>query len=143
MGTLMECGLSLIPLSPDGLVLCHLPHGPTAHFTLSGAVLRHEVGGLGGAPLGAPHILLHRLDSALGRRVRGRRGIAGHKGGREGTWVCGDVGCGVDGGTGEVMGTGTLGLRRTRRYGVSRGHRGMWGCGGIHGVGDVGMLGDI
>uniref|UniRef100_A0A8C9LFZ2 Brix domain-containing protein n=1 Tax=Pavo cristatus TaxID=9049 RepID=A0A8C9LFZ2_PAVCR len=54
---------------PDGLVLCHLPHGPTAHFTLSGAVLRHEVGGLGGAPLGAPHILLHRLDSALGRRV--------------------------------------------------------------------------
>uniref|UniRef100_A0A8C3LXE8 IMP U3 small nucleolar ribonucleoprotein 4 n=1 Tax=Chrysolophus pictus TaxID=9089 RepID=A0A8C3LXE8_CHRPC len=54
---------------PDGLVLCHLPHGPTAHFTLSGAVLRHEVGGLGGAPLGAPHILLHRLDSALGRRL--------------------------------------------------------------------------
>ncbi|NXJ15032.1 IMP4 protein, partial [Odontophorus gujanensis] len=54
---------------PDGLVLCHLPHGPTAHFTLSGAVLRHEVGGLGGAPLGAPHILLHRLDSTLGRRV--------------------------------------------------------------------------
>ncbi|XP_052542657.1 U3 small nucleolar ribonucleoprotein protein IMP4 isoform X1 [Tympanuchus pallidicinctus] len=54
---------------PDGLVLCHLPHGPTAHFTLSGAVLRHEVGGLGGAPLGAPHILLHRLDSVLGRRL--------------------------------------------------------------------------
>lgn len=54
---------------PDGLVLSHLPHGPTAHFALSGAVLRHEVGGLGGAPLGAPHLLLHRLDSALGRRV--------------------------------------------------------------------------
>lgn len=35
---------------PDGLSLCHLPHGPTAHFTLSGAVLL-------------------RLDSPLGRRV--------------------------------------------------------------------------
>ncbi|NXI44800.1 IMP4 protein, partial [Galbula dea] len=54
---------------PDGLVLCHLPHGPTVHFTLSGAVLRQEVGGLGGAPLGAPHLLLLRLDSSLGRRV--------------------------------------------------------------------------
>ncbi|XP_049649306.1 LOW QUALITY PROTEIN: U3 small nucleolar ribonucleoprotein protein IMP4 [Accipiter gentilis] len=54
---------------PDGLSLCHLPHGPTAHFTLSGAVLRQEVGGLGGAPLAAPHLLLLRLDSPLGRRV--------------------------------------------------------------------------
>ncbi|XP_033927639.1 U3 small nucleolar ribonucleoprotein protein IMP4 isoform X2 [Melopsittacus undulatus] len=54
---------------PDGLCLCHLPHGPTAHFTLSGAVLRQEVGGLGGAPLAAPHLLLLRLDSALGRRI--------------------------------------------------------------------------
>ncbi|XP_074023994.1 U3 small nucleolar ribonucleoprotein protein IMP4 [Numenius arquata] len=54
---------------PDGLALCHLPHGPTAHFTLSGAVLRQEVGGLGGAPLAAPHLLLLRMDTPLGRRV--------------------------------------------------------------------------
>lgn len=54
---------------PDGLTVSHLPHGPTAHFTLSGAVLRQEVGGLGGAPLAAPHLLLLRLDSALGKRV--------------------------------------------------------------------------
>ncbi|NWT06926.1 IMP4 protein, partial [Mionectes macconnelli] len=27
---------------PDGLTVSHLPHGPTAHFTLSGAVLRQE-----------------------------------------------------------------------------------------------------
>ena len=45
VGMMMECGPSLTPVFPDGLVLCHLPHGPTAHFTLSGAVLRHEVGG--------------------------------------------------------------------------------------------------
>jgi rRNA maturation protein Rpf1 len=25
---------------PDGLVVCHLPHGPTAYFGLSNAVLR-------------------------------------------------------------------------------------------------------
>ncbi|NXR25331.1 IMP4 protein, partial [Cinclus mexicanus] len=55
--------------SPDGLTVSHLPHGPTAHFTLSGAVLRQEVGGLGGAPLAAPHLLLLRLDSTLGKRV--------------------------------------------------------------------------
>ncbi|NXH18707.1 IMP4 protein, partial [Bucco capensis] len=54
---------------PDGLVLCHLPHGPTVHFTVSGVVLRQEVGGLGGAPLAAPHLLLLRLDSSLGQRV--------------------------------------------------------------------------
>uniref|UniRef100_A0A8C3UVQ0 IMP U3 small nucleolar ribonucleoprotein 4 n=1 Tax=Catharus ustulatus TaxID=91951 RepID=A0A8C3UVQ0_CATUS len=55
---------------PDGLTVSHLPHGPTAYFTLSGAVLRQEVGGLGGAPLAAPHLLLLRLDSTLGKRVR-------------------------------------------------------------------------
>lgn len=80
--------------SPDGLSLCHLPHGPTAHFTLSGAVLRQEVGGLGGAPLAAPHLLLLRLDSPLGRRV-------GDGGGTGGTGRAG--GCG---GTGETRSTG-------------------------------------
>ncbi|NXA01560.1 IMP4 protein, partial [Nesospiza acunhae] len=64
------CGCGLInPHPPDGLTVSHLPHGPTAHFTLSGAVLRQEVGGLGGAPLAAPHLLLLRLDSTLGKRV--------------------------------------------------------------------------
>ena len=28
---------------PDGLVVCHLPLGPTAFFTLSSAVLRHDL----------------------------------------------------------------------------------------------------
>ena len=26
---------------PDGLILCHLPHGPTAYFGLSNVVRRH------------------------------------------------------------------------------------------------------
>ena len=28
---------------PDGLVVCHLPLGPTAYFTLSNTVLRHDI----------------------------------------------------------------------------------------------------
>jgi U3 small nucleolar ribonucleoprotein protein IMP4 len=28
---------------PDGLVICHLPLGPTAFFSLSGSVLRHDL----------------------------------------------------------------------------------------------------
>jgi U3 small nucleolar ribonucleoprotein protein IMP4 len=28
---------------PDGLIVCHLPHGPTAYFTLSDIVMRHDI----------------------------------------------------------------------------------------------------
>ena len=27
---------------PDGLVVCHLPHGPTAYFTMSDIVMRQD-----------------------------------------------------------------------------------------------------
>ena len=29
---------------PDGLVVCHLPYGPTAYFGIFNAVLRHDIG---------------------------------------------------------------------------------------------------
>ena len=29
---------------PDGLVVCHLPYGPTAYFGLFNTVLRHDIG---------------------------------------------------------------------------------------------------
>ncbi len=29
---------------PDGLVVCHMPYGPTAYFGLYNAVLRHDIG---------------------------------------------------------------------------------------------------
>eukprot|EP00968_Pinguiococcus_pyrenoidosus_P013617 scaffold1237_cov243-Pinguiococcus_pyrenoidosus.AAC.1 len=32
---------------PDGLIVSHLPVGPTAYFTLSGAVLRHDIKDIG------------------------------------------------------------------------------------------------
>lgn len=55
---------------PDGLVICHLPFGPTAYFTLSGAVLRHDLEG-GAAPMSEayPHIILNNFHTSLGKRV--------------------------------------------------------------------------
>lgn len=55
---------------PDGLVVCHLPLGPTAFFSLSGAVLRHDLPG-GTSPMSEayPHVILNNFHSDLGRRV--------------------------------------------------------------------------
>lgn len=55
---------------PDGLVVCHLPLGPTAYFTLSGGVLRHDLEG-GSAPMSEayPHVVLNNFQTPLGRRV--------------------------------------------------------------------------
>ena len=55
---------------PDGLVVCHLPLGPTAFFTLSGAVLRHDLEG-GASPMSEafPHIILNNFNTDLGRRI--------------------------------------------------------------------------
>ena len=55
---------------PDGLIICHLPLGPTAYFTLNGAVLRHDLEG-GAAPMSEayPHIILNQFQTELGKRV--------------------------------------------------------------------------
>lgn len=55
---------------PDGLVVCHLPLGPTAFFTLSGAVLRHDLEG-GASPMSEafPHVILNNFNTDLGRRI--------------------------------------------------------------------------
>jgi U3 small nucleolar ribonucleoprotein protein IMP4 len=55
---------------PDGLVITHLPVGPTAFFSLSGAVLRHDLDPPA-APMSEayPHIILHNFNTDLGRRV--------------------------------------------------------------------------
>lgn len=48
---------------PDGLVVCHLPLGPTTYFTLSNCVLRHDVEDppkySSDAP---PHLVFHDFD---------------------------------------------------------------------------------
>lgn len=55
---------------PDGLVVTHLPHGPTALFSVSNCVMRHDVE----APLpnvseAYPHLVFHNFHSQLGLRL--------------------------------------------------------------------------
>jgi len=55
---------------PDGLVVCHLPMGPTAFFNLSNSVLRHDLEG-GAAPMSEayPHLILNNFNTNLGKRI--------------------------------------------------------------------------
>ena len=55
---------------PDGLVVCHLPLGPTAFFSLHNAVLRHDLNPPA-APMSEayPHLILNNFNSQLGQRV--------------------------------------------------------------------------
>lgn len=61
---------------PDGLVVCHLPYGPTAYFGLSNAILRHDLNGkdTDGSPnhfsQAFPHLVFDNFDSPLGGRVQ-------------------------------------------------------------------------
>uniref|UniRef100_A0A4W4F6X2 Brix domain-containing protein n=1 Tax=Electrophorus electricus TaxID=8005 RepID=A0A4W4F6X2_ELEEL len=54
---------------PDGLVVCHLPFGPTAYFTLYNVVMRHDVPDIGTMSEAFPHLVFHNFTSRLGRRV--------------------------------------------------------------------------
>uniref|UniRef100_UPI00358E612E U3 small nucleolar ribonucleoprotein protein IMP4 n=1 Tax=Myxine glutinosa TaxID=7769 RepID=UPI00358E612E len=54
---------------PDGIVICHLPFGPTAYFSLTGVVMRHDVPGMATMSEAYPHIILHNFSSRLGQRV--------------------------------------------------------------------------
>lgn len=54
---------------PDGLIICHLPYGPTAHFTLMNTVMRHEIPDIGTMSEAYPHLIFHNFNSKLGRRV--------------------------------------------------------------------------
>lgn len=55
---------------PDGLVISHLPMGPTAFFNITNAVLRHDLDG-GSAPMSEayPHVLLEGFNTKLGKRL--------------------------------------------------------------------------
>jgi len=55
---------------PDGLVVCHLPLGPTAFFSLSHTVMRHDLDPPA-APMSEayPHIVLNNFNTELGKRV--------------------------------------------------------------------------
>jgi len=54
---------------PDGLVVCHLPFGPTASFSLSNTVMRHDIPKVGTMSEVYPHLIFHNFKSRLGDRV--------------------------------------------------------------------------
>lgn len=58
---------------PDGLVVSHLPYGPTAYFGLYNVVTRHDIGSkkeVGTVSEAFPHLLFEGLSTQLGERVR-------------------------------------------------------------------------
>jgi len=55
--------------TPDGLIICHLPHGPTAYFTMSDLVMRHDIPNIGNMSEAYPHLIFHNFKSRLGERV--------------------------------------------------------------------------
>lgn len=54
---------------PDGLVVCHLPYGPTAYFGIMNAVLRHDLKERSTVSQQFPHLIFHKFDSKLGERT--------------------------------------------------------------------------
>lgn len=56
--------------TPDGLIISHLPYGPTAYFTLSNVVMRHDIPDVGTMSEQYPHLIFHGFSSKLGERVK-------------------------------------------------------------------------
>ncbi|KAI4479371.1 hypothetical protein M0804_011156 [Polistes exclamans] len=54
---------------PDTLVICHLPYGPTASFTISDVIMRHDIPNLGTMSEEYPHLIFHNFKTKLGNRV--------------------------------------------------------------------------
>lgn len=55
---------------PDGMVVSHMPLGPTAYFTLEDAKLRHDLPDKPkGMPTAPPHLVFENLGSKLGHRI--------------------------------------------------------------------------
>jgi len=55
---------------PDGLIVSHLPFGPTAYFSLSNTVMRHDIPDVGKMSETFPHLVFDNFKSKLGERVR-------------------------------------------------------------------------
>jgi len=53
---------------PTSLVICHLPYGPTAHFSLVNVVMRHDIEDCGTISEAYPHLIFDNLSSKLGAR---------------------------------------------------------------------------
>ncbi|KAM6570796.1 hypothetical protein CsatB_018781 [Cannabis sativa] len=57
---------------PDGLIISHLPYGPTAYFQLLNVVTRHDIKDkktMGTMPQAYPHLILNNFTSKVGERA--------------------------------------------------------------------------
>ena len=55
---------------PDGLIICHMPIGPTIFFGIQNATLRHDLNIKAKAMSeAAPHLIFDNMNSRLGERV--------------------------------------------------------------------------
>jgi hypothetical protein len=54
---------------PDSLIISHMPHGPTAFFSLHNVVMRHDIGDKKHMSEQYPHLVFHEINSKIGKRV--------------------------------------------------------------------------
>jgi U3 small nucleolar ribonucleoprotein protein IMP4 len=54
--------------TPVGLIVSHLPFGPTAYFTLCNVVIQHDIPNLGTKSEAKPHLITHGFSSSCASR---------------------------------------------------------------------------
>jgi U3 small nucleolar ribonucleoprotein protein IMP4 len=54
---------------PDGMIISHLPFGPTLYLTLTNCVMRHDIPECTPASQAYPHLIFESLNSKVGKRV--------------------------------------------------------------------------
>lgn len=54
---------------PDQIVICHLPYGPTAFFSVTNTVMRHDIPDVGPMSEAYPHLVFHNFTTKLGQRA--------------------------------------------------------------------------
>jgi len=55
---------------PDGLVISHMPHGPTAYFGLMNVVTRHDIKAADTVSEVYPHLIFDQFSTTLGERTK-------------------------------------------------------------------------
>eukprot|EP01031_Cornospumella_fuschlensis_P036012 gene36012-43673_t len=55
---------------PDGLIISHLPFGPTAYFTLTSPILRHDLPEAPHVSSAPPHLIMDGMNSRIGQRLK-------------------------------------------------------------------------
>lgn len=54
---------------PDGIIISHLPYGPTTYFGLFNVVLRHDIKEISTVSEAFPHLIFDGFNSNLGNRI--------------------------------------------------------------------------